>query len=331
MNVSDIEKGFFKKIAEKIKAIVHTFIAKISGVFMDDKKLLTKYKSEVIDKNLDDLEVKWVTYTDPTAALSKIEEPDVEGAKWVEDKDDRVKIFLGYDPKKFTEEMNKAYTGSAEAKPKEVKLSSVGGISAVCSYLEGYQKNLKALTKRTDDIINMANAASAMAKKMQQDAEKYVKMDSEDKDEQENLKTARHSYDMAQAFNEAVMKTTNWVLNADKTEYKQNKAAFMKAISYKSSKKGNTISTEEAYLAAVAEAAEQEVDDAIDNALSKECFDDINKASLNIKDTDVSDDPDKLTYGPDQYTDNLYGTTSGTVDTEINSKEESAFFGRLFY
>ena len=59
---------------------------------------------------------------------------------------------------------------------------------------------------------------------------------------------------------------------------------------------------------------------------------DLSSAPTTVKDADVKDDPDALTYGPDCYTDNApMDDKDGTIDTEINSKEESAFFGAMFY
>lgn len=320
-------KNIFKKLAEKIKAIMHTFVAKITSLWSKDVDMLKKYENEVkAKKGVDDIEVKWVTYKDYTKLLSLVtwfDKRDV--SNWAEDKNEREKVFLKCDPSKFKEETNSTYTNNgSDAKPSEVKLSTVGGISGVCDYLRAYQGNLKGLVKRTDKMSNDAATTANSYKKRAQDVKKITKMDAADEYDKTNAENAKKEYDLAIAYQDATMKVINWVLSADKNEYKQNKAAFMKAISF-------TAKKDESYLIAVGEAAEQEVDDVIDATISKEDFDDINKATLNVQDSDVSDDPDKLTYGPDKYTDDLYGTTVGTVDTEINSKEESAFFGRLFY
>ena len=62
---------------------------------------------------------------------------------------------------------------------------------------------------------------------------------------------------------------------------------------------------------------------------------DFNAATLNVKDADVSDDPDKLTYGPDCYTDHpeVWNGKDGSVDTTVGGGkvEESAFFGELLW
>ena len=53
-----------------------------------------------------------------------------------------------------------------------------------------------------------------------------------------------------------------------------------------------------------------------------------------LEDADVSDDPDKLTYGPDKYTDDAsWDDAEGSIDTCIGGGkvEESAYFGKMFY
>ena len=87
------------------------------------------------------------------------------------------------------------------------------------------------------------------------------------------------------------------------------------------------------YLDAVAEAACQEVEDVISGALSTEELSKICNASKNVKDADVSDDPDKLTYGPNYYTRNgSYVPTDGSVDsTVVGKKSEAAEFAGMLY
>jgi hypothetical protein len=133
---------------------------------------------------------------------------------------------------------------------------------------------------------------------------------------------------MAQAYQTAMLAAMQNSTTIATIEYKQNKAAFMKAVAANEKK----LEESAVYAQAVAEAAEQEVEDVIGSALSDEEISQICSASDNVKDGDVSDDPDKLTYGPDCYTANpTYTPVAGTVDTDIDSKSESAFFGKLFY
>ena len=53
-------KQLIQKLVAKIKAIFHSFAAKINTLFMKDKDLIKKYRTEVLSKkNIDKLEVKW--------------------------------------------------------------------------------------------------------------------------------------------------------------------------------------------------------------------------------------------------------------------------------
>ena len=183
-------------------------------------------------------------------------------------------------------------------------------------------------------------------------------------DEKEEAKIASHNYEMCQAGQTVSMKLNGWMFSTIKIYTKQNKAALLKAIaalgkakkdsdeSTSTAKKDSAESTSTAittteaaklaeacgsegrddiFLYMIGECAEQEVDDVIDAAIPDSEIDELNSATTNVLDVDVTDDPDKLTYGPDQYTPNLTTGISGTIDTNIDSKEESAFFGKLFY
>jgi hypothetical protein len=52
----DKVKKFFKAVIEKIKSIFHKFMAKINSYTMEDKKFVKKYKTEILRKNVTDLE-----------------------------------------------------------------------------------------------------------------------------------------------------------------------------------------------------------------------------------------------------------------------------------
>lgn len=83
------------------------------------------------------------------------------------------------------------------------------------------------------------------------------------------------------------------------------------------------------------EEAEEEVTDVIDNAVDDDTdFDDLSMANFDVKDSDVSDDPDKLTYDPDSYTDDYLGDDKldGTVDVDIQgTTEESTIFSDMLW
>lgn len=360
-------KELFKKLAEKLKAIFHTFMSKINGLYMKDKQLVKKYSKELYRKsNIGKLEVKWINYKDGfrnayksavngidlkstgSASLSTFTADDAHRNKnggdankalftgWNEDVDERHKYYINGDISydSFDSDMDNVYADGGEPNTKE--LNEIGGIRAIVQFMEKRSETLKTLKKDTDDVIkyidrlvkeadkNAGEVAKEEGKRSFEDnnAGKAAKASSDAK-----IKFANQAHDMAIAYQDVLTKAVNWTLNADKKDYAQHKAAFMKAIAANNDKLA-----EATYLDAVAEAAEQEVEDVISSALSKEELSKINNASLNVMDSDVSDDPGKLTYGPDYYTDNQsYVRTSGSVDTDINSKSESAYFSGLFY
>lgn len=54
-------KEFLKKLIEKIKGIVNSFIAKVTGTFCrDGKKFVDKYRSEINKKDLSKMKFKWM-------------------------------------------------------------------------------------------------------------------------------------------------------------------------------------------------------------------------------------------------------------------------------
>lgn len=334
-------KELFQKLAAKIKTIFNTFMSKIRSLYTSDKQMVKKYEKELYRKtHLGNLQVKWVKYkpnytSDALDTSHKYELDKFDG--WNDDADERMKYFLldGISPDDFNSDMDDKFADGGEASTEDLK--DVGGIRAVCNFLSSYEKDLRELERKTKDLVktadNLAKDADKKAKEKIDAARGLTKKTGEtlSADDQANnakidaVDDANKSFDMATAYQDVVLKATQWVLNTKKTEYKQYKAAFMKAIAADDKKLESTL------LEAVGEAAEQEVDSVIDRAISKEELSELNKANTNVIDSDVSDDYDKLTYGPDKYTDDYYGTKAGSVDTNINSKSESAFFGKLFY
>lgn len=320
---------FFKDLAAKIAAIAKTAWAKLSQLWTSDKKLLDKYESTAKGApKVGEIKIKWITYdlSKLNNLFSNINKYEEETG-WEDNKDDRIKYFTkGKSLKDFEKLLNREITGSEEPKASEKTIADVGGIDTIINMIKNFAAEYK-------DYQKICNNVSADCKALSEAAKKNIKAEknynaASDKGNEGGVTNAKKAYDMAQALNEVVMTYLRVCDKACKNHYKQAKAAFMKAVAA-----GNkpAEAKNEAYLDAIGEAAEQEVDDVIDSTISKEKFDDLNKASLDITDSSISNDPDDLVYSPDKYTDDLYGTKVGTIDTEINSKEESAFFGQLFY
>lgn len=334
--------GIFKKIAElfkklvaKVKSIFHNFMAKINGLTMKDKDLVKKYQGELARKrNLDKLEVKW-RKGDPSTGLAAFNVDSVvsgfkKGDGWKEDSWDRVKYYLDEDVDSVNEFVKKVIEDTFEDED-TVTLGSIGGWRAVASFISDYAGKLKTMQS---SINKTTTALEKLVKDYDKAASNAASESVKDKDNTAKaaaVETANKEYDMAQAYQTAVLATMQASTQICTIAYKQNKAAFMKAVSAKEGK----LEESAVYLDAIAEAAEDEVDNVIQSALSDEELSDLTAASTNVKDGDVSDNPDKLTYGPDCYTDHpeVWDGTDGSIDSCIGGGkvEESAYFGKMFY
>lgn len=330
--------GIFKKIAElfrklvaKIKAIFHNFMAKINGFVMKDKDLVKKYQGELVRKNnLDKLEVKWRKRKSGSSTkydLFDVAESFGKAEGWAEDSWDRVKHYLDKDVDSVDEFVKETIDATLEDED-TVKLGEIGGWRAVASFISDYasksktmQSNINKVTTALEKLVKDYDKAASNA------AGESVK-DINNKDKADAVGVANKEYDMAQAYQTAELAKIQACTKISTIEYKQNKAAFMKAVAANEKK----LEESAVLLDAIAEAAEDEVDNVINSALSDEEISDLSAASTNVIDGDVSKDPDALTYGPDCYTANAsMDDAEGCIDTEINSKEESAYFGKLFY
>jgi len=314
-------KSLFEKLIAKIKAIFHNFMSKINGLYMKDKELIKKYEAEVLRKtNIDKLEVKW---RKAKGGFSLTNEGDCGTANgWDSESDKRVEHFLSCS----LEDANlDAFLDDEET----VKLSEVNGIRGVINFLKDSAKNTKDAEKKEKDAIKACDKAVKDADKKANDLAKSGA-------EQSKIDEANKAYDMASAFQTASLKYFQVVGEKTKAEYKQNKAAFMKAVAANDKKLEEQVE----FLDAVAEAAEQEVEDVIQGAIDSNAdATDIGASSVaseNVKDGDVSDDPDKnvadYAKGEKKGQVEKYekDKVDGTVDTDYNGKE-SAFFGELFY
>lgn len=323
----------FKKLVAKIKGIFHNFMAKINGLVMKDKDLVKKYQQELGRKrNLDKLEVKWrkvknadaltFSVTDITGGFKKAE-------GWTEDSWDRVKHYLDGSNADSVDEFIKDSIDEILEDEDTLTLGEIGGWRSVANFISEYAKR----TKTMQSNINKATTAlEKLVNEYDKAANTAVKDSVADKDNADKataVENANKEYDMAQAYQTAMLAGMQVCTQVNTIAYKQAKAAFMKAIAANEKK----LEESAVYLNAVAEAAEDEVDNVINSALSDEEISDLCAASTNVKDADVSDDPDKLTYGPDCYTKNAsMDDSEGSVDTTVGGgKVEESYFGKLFY
>ena len=297
-----------------------------------------------------------------TAILGLCMDPSDTVSAYKSDADARKDCFMGNAGKfkDFDKNYNKHYFGAEKPEAVEKKIGDIGGIVLICNVVE---TSGKLIAKLKNDLNTMLKAIDGLVKSYKSYAsgqKKISKMSDADKGDKDDAKEASKIYEMTQAGQAVANKINGWLMSVIKMYVKQNKAALLKAIAYlgkaknndKDTKDANAASGEtaapagdaanaaeatkpadvsESFLYMIGECAEQEVDDVIDAAIPDSELDKLNSATTNVLDADTTDDPDKLTYGPDQYTPNLTTGISGTIDTNIDSKEESAYFGKLLY
>ena len=345
--------GIFKKIAElfkkliaKIKAIFHNFLARFRSLYMKDKDLVKKYEKELIRKqNINKLEVKWRAGNDITSDAWTFEELDEmfkEDEGWNEDSSERDKFYM----EKFTEnpvvkedsidEYIKEIINTTLEDEEVLELgdSKIGGIRTIMRFLSEYDSRAKkmdtAVRKVESNLQKVVNKYDKNVKNTITDVKNTGDNTPEAKeDNDKKLEKINHTYDMALSYQRVVSATMSSIVQINTIMYKQAKAAFMKAITVNPKKLEESM----VYAEAVAAVAENEVEDVINGALSKEELSDLCSASKNVMDGGVSDDPDKLTYGPDKYTDDAsFSGSQGSIDSRIGGgKVEEAYFGKLFY
>ena len=340
--IIDKIKSLFKKLIEKVKSIFSTLIAKLNTIFMKDKQLAKKYRKVVNMKNLDHMEVKWRNInssptrtlpgevgskgnfeTFPTEAFDNIDEvlkydksAVTDFRKKYDTKEELFKLYTGgKDLEDFKDHLMGTYFSDDEPNTYELKDINQSG-STLCNFLENYNTNLK----------NVNNDHKATIKNLNDTVKHFDKqLDTESgKDNNDDIIAAtKLVYDLALAYQTWHLTKINIKTQAINIEYKQYRAAFAKAITVNDEKLN-----ESSILAdAIAEAAANEVEDVISSALTKEQISKICNASKNVMDGGVSDDPSKLTYGQDCYTNNSYYTrTDGSVDSSIVGTKEGFSF-----
>ena len=292
--------------------------------------------------------------------LSSTDDPEALIAAYKSDADARKDYFMGNKGKfkDFDSTYNKEYFGAEKPEAVEKKIGEIGGIISICSFMETSGKLIAKLKNHMNGQLKAIDGVVKIYKSLASGQKKISKRSDANSLDKNDAKEASQVYEMSQAGQAVANKINGWLMSAIKMYVKQNKAALLKAIAYLGKAKSNDKDTnaasgetaptggaaadaaeatepvqanDESFLYMIGECAEQEVDDVIDAAIPDSEIDELNSATTNVLDADTTDDPDELTYGPDQYTPNLTTGISGTIDTNIDSKEESAFFGKLFY
>lgn len=331
-------EGLKKKLADmwhsfcdKVSSIVRKFTVSMSALLMNGEKLVKKYDSKIsqamrehpekftkfdmkrkapvvdadIDSHFNDMKVP----ATPSAAAEMYSE--TVGDIW--------KKFTGSESAKaFLSEMDKvAY--------KNVEVADTNKLYAEAKdYLVNGKKYLKTESNECEKEIR---EAKTFAKNCKADRNTAKAVDGKKSPEAEMY---AHAYKVSSVLVSALLAKRRFCVNFIKNCYKFYKSIFIKCATIAGGK------LEESYIDALAEATEDEVEDVITGAMKGDAqgVADLSLADSNLTDGSVSDDPDKLVYDDvDCYTAHDYdeGGSDGSIDTNINSRKESAIYSELLY
>jgi hypothetical protein len=354
----------WQTITEKLASIIRSFCIKFMKLFADGKKLADKYE-KLIDVNAaNEVKVKWNRYISSNAEDSIIDNlasqrklvipDDVDGLKADYDKIVRDKDINSDDgiwENVFkTEKVSNAKDYETALREKyglnggdvEVTIDDLGGIVNICNTLRTYDKRIEGFRKNYNETIKKAKSLSKSAKKYIGEVRKNTSKDEVTLIDKEGNATgkvngkkkavseATEVYQFSCFWRDALMVESRVYINLLTRDFKQHKSALIKAYGSVGPYKESAI-----YFDALAEAAEDEVDNVISGVIDSDAgsqITDLCLAATDVKDDDVSDDPDALTYDKT----NCYSYNAptdepdGSIDTTINSNE-SAYFGALLY
>lgn len=335
-------KDLFTALIAKLKSIWNNFIAKLTGLMAKDATLVKKYKQQVLSKGdkLDRMQCKYSKFRPGHNLEFDIMEPeqfsldafanlyDKEESKMLNNIYKRLweGITSAENSKEFEDEIRESVFEDEETGDfKDYGISMV----TIINFLETYDKNinkLKSTIKKSENnlgkIVREAERKVSTVTKGTKDDNGKTQVDTTAIDD------ATKTYQVALKYQEAYLVMNRAVINIITYSHKTVKAIFMKAVTINEKK----LEESSIYADAIAEAAATEVETVIKGAIASEEFSKFNNASTYVKDGDVTDDYNALTYGPDCYTPSKScAPTSGTVDSDINGKiggkSEAAYFG----
>lgn len=339
----------FNKLIAKIKGIFANFLAKFRGLYMKDKQLVKTYADQIMRKsNIGKMEIKWrktkdtniknliATKLEPSSEVNSLM-GSVTVDKWNEDTDERWKKVTQANSK-----IGKECSDAAEVKealedkiweddsPNKYEFEDIfsGARELVVAFdgfgklISDYEKSVKKTTSELDKKVKEYNKLANDAAKAFKDADDATK----DQKEQESTK-ANRTYDMAVVVNDVMLTVYDFYIEAAKEMYKQTKAVFMKAVTVNNDK----LAESSIYAQAVAEAAEQEVEDVISGALDADGKEMLASTSIASQDLNPGDGYE-LGYDPSNYSDNIVTPDkAGYKDATTVGTEESSIFSSLLY
>ena len=326
----------FNKLIAKIKGIFANFLAKFRSLYIKDKQLVNKYGDKITEKsNIGKMEIKWrktkdtniknlITALDPSFEVVSLTNAIVVD-KWDEDTDERWKKVTKTDTK-----INRECSNAAEVKKALEDKIWEDDSSRTYTFENIFSGGAKELVETFDGFAKLISDYEKSIKKTTSELDKKVKYYNKKANGDTNKEasvTANKEYDIAVVVNDVMLTIYNFYLETAKEVYKQTKAVFMKAATVNDDK----LAESSIYAQAVAEAAEQEVEDVISGALDADGREMLASTSIASQDLNPGDGYE-LGYDPSNYSDNIVTPDkAGCKDATTVGTEESSIFSSLLY
>ena len=246
-NIFDKIAGALEWLAEKISDAYHSFKGKIIALFNNDAKMIAKYEKQLLAQSdkVNGVSIKWYSLTQGEHARTLMNDKtnktfggfnDNDAVSNYSDNPSDRRNFYG-----VAKESDYFYSD----KPTDTTIGKVGGISKIIDYIKIGGKK---------DIEDHQKLISARAKEMRAQAKTYKNR----KNEYDDAEKAAKVYKMYQAYKDCTLKSLHVVQSCLIKYYKQNKAAFTKAV-------GSLAKTESTILDFIVSEAMYAVDDAMES------------------------------------------------------------------
>lgn len=277
--------AWLRNVAAKVKSIFITFKEKFMAFIGKDKAYVEKLCKAAEKKSADagNLKIKWIDNENYTE----------EGLKGM-DVYNTLEDIKNADEEAIKQK-KKEFKDKFVSKVKETTVDKVG-VGTIVDLVKNFNKVFKKLDNYSSKVIKKMNKLAAEAEKAGIHNADEAKL-----------------YKKVTAYTSMVIEQCNTVIAAAKDQYKYAKSALIKLAA------GVQKESAMFYVECVCEAAEQEVDDAIEAQLPKEDISDVSTATKNVLDPDVSDTADVSALRASDSTDDYKPTTP-----EVTPREESA-------
>lgn len=258
-------KELIKKVWAKIKGLIKNFMIKINAICTgDNKKLVNKYKKEVLKKDLSKMKFKWSKPTGNEISYDKLDKDVTIRKELPEDKEDIYKDNLyksmtngKCDSEDFSKEVHEYLFDDED---EYEGLSDAGtSVSELISVLTNSSTAVKDITKSQSKIDKLYKN---ILKDIDKEEKDIIKRIPEDKNAEKEL-TALHNYQRRiNALNTCTTDGISADMAACKFHIAQCRRVFIKAATYNP----KSVKEDAIYVEAACEVSDNELEDAIATA-----------------------------------------------------------------